>query len=252
MASTFDRKIGYFLQHYENGEVPNGSIPNSLLEEKEHRPRSLEWKEKRFVVRNSLLTDISKLPHFRIVCNIFWAGLLLIAVNSIVHDCLEPGSLRLNLELFRWCFGKMPYVITIWLLMFMSTIVVFFPCYNYWAHQCYTSKHIDIAFLVAYILHIVLMLVLPLKYIFHYDLPSASSMVVSCEQVRLIMKVHAFVRENIPRTLKYKAKMLHKEDGMNDDDNDMNVIACPDFQRFLYFLFAPTLIYRDEYPRFVA
>jgi len=50
------------------------------------------------------------------------------------------------------------------------------------------------------------------------------------------MKVHAFVRSNAPRVLKYK---LHTE----------NQILVPEFSKFLYFSFAPTLIYRDSYPR---
>ena len=27
---------------------------------------------------------------------------------------------------------------------------------------------------------------------------------------------------------------------------------CPDFSKYLYFLFAPTLVYRDSYPRYVS
>ena len=26
---------------------------------------------------------------------------------------------------------------------------------------------------------------------------------------------------------------------------------CPDFSKYLYFLFVPTLVYRDDYPRWV-
>jgi hypothetical protein len=41
---------------------------------------------------------------------------------------------------------------------------------------------------------------------------------------------------------------------LNNSLNDQNIPAiphtpCPEFSKFLYFLFAPTLIYRDSYPR---
>ena len=36
-------------------------------------------------------------------------------------------------------------------------------------------------------------------------------------------------------------------DGFKSFDDD---ILCPKFSKFLYFLYAPTLIYRDNYPRY--
>lgn len=51
------------------------------------------------------------------------------------------------------------------------------------------------------------------------------------------MKNHAFVRSNIPRVL----VAIQKTEGRKD--------AVPKFQKFIYFMFAPTLIYRDHYPR---
>lgn len=54
------------------------------------------------------------------------------------------------------------------------------------------------------------------------------------------MKTHAFVRENFPKVLAYK-----EEDNKDHCRTDL----CPDFSKYLYFLFAPTLVYRDSYPR---
>lgn len=34
-----------------------------------------------------------------------------------------------------------------------------------------------------------------------------------------------------------------------ESSTDTKQIICPDFSQYLYFLFAPTLIYRDQYPR---
>lgn len=53
----------------------------------------------------------------------------------------------------------------------------------------------------------------------------------------MLMKSHAFVRSNAPRVLSFKP---HSE---------KEGILCPGFSNFLYFMFAPTLVYRDNYPR---
>ena len=36
----------------------------------------------------------------------------------------------------------------------------------------------------------------------------------------------------------------------NVENEELNSILCPSFTNYLYFLFAPTLIYSDNYPRF--
>ncbi|GAB1860880.1 Sterol O-acyltransferase 2 [Camponotus japonicus] len=51
------------------------------------------------------------------------------------------------------------------------------------------------------------------------------------------MKNHAFVRSVTSRFLSYKPH------------NDVSPPNVPRFSHYLYFLFAPTIIYRDEYPR---
>nr|CAD7433208.1 unnamed protein product [Timema monikensis] len=57
--------------------------------------------------------------------------------------------------------------------------------------------------------------------------------------VRLLMKSYAFVRSNVPKTMAFKTHTDSKEE----------CAPCPEFSCFLYYLFAPTLVYRDNYPR---
>lgn len=72
------------------------------------------------------------------------------------------------------------------------------------------------------------------------------------------MKSHAFVRENAPRAILYGQPSPKAEEVLQDklDDSSSNLESlsvphspCPEFSKFLYFIFAPTLIYRDSYPR---
>lgn len=81
-------------------------------------------------------------------------------------------------------------------------------------------------------------------------------MIVSCEMVRMSMKMHAYLREKlvlgrpdiecatfIPEWAKRK--------GVTIKDLDVPTITIgtlgTELKRFLYFHFSPTLIYRDSY-----
>jgi len=60
------------------------------------------------------------------------------------------------------------------------------------------------------------------------------------EQVRLVMKAHAFIRSTMPKIL--------AADKKTDSSPAIKPLPCPKFSNYLYFLFAPTLVYRDNYP----
>lgn len=76
-------------------------------------------------------------------------------------------------------------------------------------------------------------------------------------QIRFTMKSWAFIRSNLFRGMSKHADNHKKTDG---DDAKVNCVAdsrslgsrCPDFSKHLYFLFAPTLVYRDNYPRYLG
>ena len=90
----------------------------------------------------------------------------------------------------------------------------------------------------------------PVKETFDNKLPPASAVTLLLEQIRLLMKTHAFVRSNIPVSLAFctqrRAGQKKIENVADDDDQAL----CPDFSKYLYFMFAPTLVYRNRYPRF--
>ena len=67
------------------------------------------------------------------------------------------------------------------------------------------------------------------------------------------MKSYAFVRTNIPRALACNFN-FEKENNQSDNEEITSdspfVPPCPDFSNYLFFLFAPTLVYKDNYPRY--
>lgn len=60
------------------------------------------------------------------------------------------------------------------------------------------------------------------------------------------MKNHAFVRSNVPVILNGKLKTEKDNDKENNSKIESGV---PSFGTYVYFLFAPTLVYRNVYPR---
>ncbi|KAF6030048.1 SOAT1 [Bugula neritina] len=183
--------------------------------------------KKRFTTRESVLTELLRTNHIKTVHNIFAAILIIFSVQTVVYDLIEQGSL------ISWGFGKFSLVISIWLCMLTSTISIF-PIFNMWRQlRPSSTKLLDRAFLLFYIAYLAAFLCVPVWALAEYDLPPVSTLVVAIEQVRLLMKAHSFVRENAPR-------VLHADKTIDDGLN---------FSRYLYFLFAPTLIYKDEYPR---
>lgn len=78
-------------------------------------------------------------------------------------------------------------------------------------------------------------IIIPTYLIRQTNQPVASSLALLLEQVRFLMKIHAYIRSNVPIIINFKPKT---ED-----------FTFPNFNNYFYFLFAPTLVYRDEYPR---
>lgn len=203
-----------------------------------------EHGRKVFRARDSVLTYLLTSMHIQTLYNIFVAILIIFAVNTVVSDYLEHGRLVLNFSMLLWAFGQMPIVITGWMVMFAATLVVY-PLYLGYANvrgsaTTASRRLIDLVYILGYISYISVFLVLPVTVLSHYHMPPGSSLIIICEQVRMIMKIHSFLREAVPRVL-----VFHREANANASIQDV----LPGFSQYLYFLFCPTLLYRDHYPR---
>lgn len=89
------------------------------------------------------------------------------------------------------------------------------------------------------------------KVIWRLDLPVASSLILLCEQVRMVMKAHSFWRETL--RMKHTDSAATKSPIAHASNSVANTTLSLRFEeqaeRFLYFFFVPTLIYRNVYPR---
>lgn len=198
---------------------------------------------KQFLPRDSLLTDLYKNVHIRTIYNIVVATLIVMLMHTVIYDIRQTGTSNLGLGTVRAGFGKLWVVLCVWPLMKACTLGTYIAFYcwatyrlNY-SPQSILKKVWDYTWLATFIVYIVLFLVLPPKIVVEYELPIASTMIVIMEQLRLMMKTYAFVRTVAPRFLSYKPH------------SDMPAPELPGFSKYLYFMFVPTLIYRDSYPR---
>ncbi|KFM69947.1 Sterol O-acyltransferase 1, partial [Stegodyphus mimosarum] len=127
--------------------------------------------------------------------------------------------------------------------MMFSTVFIFYPVFRFWSNTrfiIWKRRLYNSIFCFSFIIYQTAFLIIPAKIVLNCDIPPASTFIVICEQLRLMMKTHTFVRENAARVLTFKP---HQD----NDKNDFRL--CPEVQKFIYFLFAPTLLYEDNYPR---
>lgn len=210
------------------------------------RPRkgSGAFREKVFVCRESALTELWAVSHMRSAFNICTALFIVLITNLILLYIAEPKQFWNDLEFVTYCFGN----VTVWggivALMHVSLGCVLYPGYKYWAFKRFPSPEIrrfDVIFLILYILFQVYLFIAPVYLLLVNNLSPLQNCIIVSEQTRLLMKSYAFVRENLSRAINFK---VHQE-----ENKDLPKEPCPEFQKFLYFLFAPTLVYRDSYPR---
>ncbi|XP_044156649.1 sterol O-acyltransferase 1 isoform X1 [Bufo gargarizans] len=193
-----------------------------------------------FVSRRSLLDELFEVNHFRTIYHMFIALLILFILSTVVVDCIDQGRLVLEFDLLSYAFGKFPVVFSTWICMFLSTLIIPYVLFSMWAQGYKTSSHRTIRSVFYGSLYLTFQMLglgfCPAYIVVQHNLPPASRFIVILEQVRMIMKVHSFVRENIPRVLSFAKEKS-------------TVAPVPTVSQYLYFLFAPTLIYQDNYPR---
>lgn len=198
---------------------------------------------KQFLPRNSMLTDLYEIQHIRTMYNVIVAVLIILLVHTAIYDIRTTGSPNFGIGTIKRGFAKLPIVLFVWTLMTCSTFGVY-AAFCFWAThreqrppKSFSRKIWDYGWLTALMVYNIIFIMLPTKAVLKEDLPVASSMIVLMELTRMLMKVYAFVRSVAPRFLTYKSH------------SDMETIKPPNFSKFLYFFFAPTLVYQDSYPR---
>ncbi|XP_055385783.1 sterol O-acyltransferase 1 [Condylostylus longicornis] len=219
-----------------------------------------KFPEKIFMPRESYLTALLEIKHMRSIYNFFFVIFIFVFLNNGMHDYFIDGKIKFGFETIITGFGNLHIAFLVWLGLQISTIGIYF------AFQIWSKIRITLRFnesLERLWNYSCLVFFISFLHIFFYtacvlcpklDLPLISSCCVLMEATRFMMKMHAFVRTNAVKQFigKEKIEILDKENEFNRKNHDnieWKPLPLPPFKNYLYFLFAPTLIYRDSYPR---
>ncbi|XP_049800913.1 sterol O-acyltransferase 2-like isoform X3 [Schistocerca nitens] len=152
-------------------------------------------------------------------------------------------TLKLGFSTIFWNFGGLHIVMATWASMQLAVFALFIA-FCHWASfrvslpiSGFQRQLLDNSALIVLIACKVGFLVLPVHVIQYNQLPPISVMILLCEQMRMIMKSYAFLRSQVPKVKMFKPH------------TDATDVLLPDFNHFVYFMFAPALVYRDSYPR---
>ncbi|KAB0396859.1 hypothetical protein E2I00_016280, partial [Balaenoptera physalus] len=185
---------------------------------------------------DSLRNELMEVQHFRTIYHMFIAGLCVFIISTLAIDFIDEGRLMLEFDLLIFSFGQLPLALVTWVPMFLSTLLVPYQALRLWARpqsRVAWTLGVGLGFMLL-AGHTAVLSILPVHVAVEYQLPPASRCVLVFEQVRLLMKSYSFLREIVPGTLRARGG---------------EGIRAPSFSSYLYFLFCPTLIYRETYPR---
>lgn len=258
-------------QQQQEQQQKQSHKPTQQQQQQQRRRRQLP--DKVFVTRESYLTALLQVEHMRTIYHIFYIILVMFLLNNICYDYFVEGAINLGLGTFRGGLKRLHWVMGVWFLEHIFVLALYFA-FRGWAlvraklhsHSEYRQLHLPwrrsllthftplAGSLQRFWSHSCLIMYICGQLVFGYvstslclkfRLPFVSACVLLLESTRLLMKMHAFVRYNAERVLLGKLK--------TDEGEEQTTPAgrpyVPPLHCYVYFLFAPTLIYRDSYPR---
>ncbi|KAG7244814.1 hypothetical protein INR49_029833 [Caranx melampygus] len=175
-----------------------------------------------FVDRASLLDELFEISHIRTIYHMFIAVLLIFFLSTLAVDYIDQGRLVLEFDLLFFAFGKLGTVIKAWSVMFVYTLLIPYYTLVFWGslYHSFPSK-LGLSLGTGLILAAIQSCVLGVFPIYI---------------IRFLMKSYSFIRETVPVMMRNTPKEGKRP-------------RFPTFSSYLYFLFCPTLIYRESYPR---
>ncbi|KAK2861894.1 hypothetical protein Q5P01_001427 [Channa striata] len=184
--------------------------------------------------------ELFEISHIRTIYHMFIAVLLIFCLSTLAVDFIDHGRLVLEFDLLFFAFGKLGTVVWAWTVMFVYTLLVPYYALVFWGsfYHTFPSKVLLSVGtgLILSALQTCVLSVFPIYVVIENQLPPASRFIVILEQIRFLMKSYSFLRETVPGIIKNTPKEGKRP-------------KIPKLSSYLYFLFCPTLIYRESYPR---
>ncbi|KAK3911273.1 Sterol O-acyltransferase 2 [Frankliniella fusca] len=187
--------------------------------------------------------------HTRTAYHIAFVGVVCYFVNLILEDIKRDGSATLlRWELLGPSFSPsvLLQLTALWLLVnaFLLANNLGVRCWRA-GRELYVKRAVwDTLWLLAALVLHAAMVVVPAAGMHLLDLPTWARCALCCEQLRLIMKSYSYLREHARTVLSVPARPAARaRHSARADGADLSV------GHLVYFMFAPTLLYRDSYER---
>ena len=194
-----------------------------------------------FRSRESELTSMLQVDDYKAIYHIFLSVFILYGMCLLIEDLFDANQI-LKFEMISAGFAKGPQTFWIWSCL-VGISLLLFPLCSIWRGK-YIS---DTVYIVGYCALQLTLITLGGPATRYYEFHPASSIVIICEQVRLSLKMHSFMRE-IWSVHHYSRWVRGQDDTKLQKDKSL-AMGENFFEQYLYFLIAPTLIYRHDYPR---
>ncbi|GJQ87545.1 hypothetical protein Trydic_g4817 [Trypoxylus dichotomus] len=197
--------------------------------------------KKSFEREDSILTELLKDRHFQTIRHFFYALL----ISYICIDGLKlftPTQPTFGFKMLTMGFRNSQLGIILWIVMFLLHLTVF-EIFRLWAR---IRQELSFTGSIKRSWDLMMFTLLSMYYIgslyyvpvstIRMKLAPLASIAIQLENLRLVMKAHSFVRNNLAKVIAYKL-----------DTNQ--ILDLPKFSHILYFSFAPTFLYQDNYCR---
>ncbi|XP_064389911.1 sterol O-acyltransferase 2-like [Halichondria panicea] len=186
--------------------------------------------------------------HFGGLWNIVLIQFGIMAVVLTARDVVSSGGFDLRVETHMFG-GPMDWLrFTLLEILLISGALLIYPSFMIWQRlRKFAGGVIDRLFLLTYLAMVGVTMVAVFKSLTLLDLPPVFRSLSTIEHMRLVMKSYSFIRENSTKLL----SPWHKddEDGPSVWYERQMDPSVGSFSKYFYFLFVPTLLYRDHYPR---
>ncbi|XP_055840250.1 sterol O-acyltransferase 1-like [Episyrphus balteatus] len=191
--------------------------------------------KKKFFVRDSIHTVLMSNYQYKSIYNMCIAIFFILLLDNISQEFLKSKTITLGLQTIVRGFGLLHVVFIVWVLLHVPIIGLYFALRGWYngVQMLKSSSALKIVWNICCLLCFTglqfSLIYVSTRVCLVYRLPFGSAFALLIETFRLMMKCHAFVRTNVRRLIV---------------NNQFTSISS-----YLYYLFAPTFIYQDAYPR---
>ncbi|XP_046913001.2 LOW QUALITY PROTEIN: sterol O-acyltransferase 1-like [Dermatophagoides farinae] len=220
----------------------------------------------RFKNRESLLTQMfANDANLRTIHNMIVMLVIVFLLYTIEDIIKEPAKYEEIYEVILWNVSDLGSVIRIWLMMNMIVLCLHYPLVLFnnflqyrWLlinnpekdRQYAGCLHRTILYTIYGCISIFGILIYCTYSVLINDIKLTGSFSLLLEMTRLLMKSHSFFVEKKDLNIgKETLASLISQEHKNIYRSFWSLSSRARFRKFIYYLFAPTLLYRDSYPR---